>query len=531
MSGPVNPSCLSKRYSGYQQTITISIYSLLKRSLLLILCIVHYLAGAQTDSLEFIQYRFDNGGISSEGYLREGQPDGYWKSYYPDGTLKAEGNRADFLLDGAWKFYSPTGQIQTVIRYAAGKKSGIREQWTDSVIVAEERYADDRQEGISRYYYPDGSLEKIILFENGREEGSGYHYNRDGVVDVLLTYRSGVLTKEQNINRYDRLGLRTGVWMEFYRTMAVKVEGTYKDDLKHGFWKYYQPNGNLIRIEKWIMGVLQEDEDETAKLEVRREIDPNTGRISSIGTYQNDEKQGVHRFFDENGNITNGQLYRAGILLAEGIYDDQGRKQGIWKYYYEDGTLKAIGKYINDRRDGEWKYYFEDGSLEQVGSYIYDEPDGIWRWYFSDGEMRKEQTFLEGLADGSYIEYNDSNQVIIQGQYVDGLKTGDWVYSIHNIIETGRYVQGERQGLWTETWVDIDQIRREGNWRNGLEEGIHTWYFKNGQIQRRGPYSNGLKDGIWESFTASGLRIITVKYEDGVEVKYNRTSIDDNGRY
>jgi hypothetical protein len=42
---------------------------------------------------QFTQFRFENGAVSSEGYLRDGKPDGSWKTYYSNGKLKTEGNR------------------------------------------------------------------------------------------------------------------------------------------------------------------------------------------------------------------------------------------------------------------------------------------------------------------------------------------------------------------------------------------------------------------------------------------------------
>src|SRR5690606_34098386 len=97
--------------------------------------------------------------------------------------------------------------------------------------------------------------------------------------------------------------------------------------------------------EKWEMGILQEDADEVAKIEMRRKFDSKTGRLSSLGSYVNGIEEGVHRFYNAEGQIIGGKLYHNGILLAEGIYDELGRKQGTWKYYYEDGTLKATGDY------------------------------------------------------------------------------------------------------------------------------------------------------------------------------------------
>ena len=57
------------------------------------------------------QFLFPNGNVSSEGILREGKPDGYWKTYYENGLLKSEGNRLNFSLDSTWMFYFQDGQL------------------------------------------------------------------------------------------------------------------------------------------------------------------------------------------------------------------------------------------------------------------------------------------------------------------------------------------------------------------------------------------------------------------------------------
>lgn len=54
-------------------------------------------------------FYYPNGTVSSSGPMRQGQPDGYWKSYHENGLLKSEGNRKNFLLDSLWKFYNPEG--------------------------------------------------------------------------------------------------------------------------------------------------------------------------------------------------------------------------------------------------------------------------------------------------------------------------------------------------------------------------------------------------------------------------------------
>ena len=79
-------------------------------------------AVGQVDSLT--QFRYPNGILSSEGILRDGKPDGFWKTFHQNGELKSEGNRVDFKLVGTWKFYSENGKPTLKLDYLAGLKNG-----------------------------------------------------------------------------------------------------------------------------------------------------------------------------------------------------------------------------------------------------------------------------------------------------------------------------------------------------------------------------------------------------------------------
>ena len=70
-------------------------------------------------------YRYANDSISSEGTLRNGKPDGYWKTYYENGKLKSEGNRKDYLLDGQWLFFSEEGDTTLLVNYVNDIKHGL----------------------------------------------------------------------------------------------------------------------------------------------------------------------------------------------------------------------------------------------------------------------------------------------------------------------------------------------------------------------------------------------------------------------
>ncbi|NLD36650.1 MAG: hypothetical protein GX654_07265, partial [Desulfatiglans sp.] len=57
----------------------------MKKIILIMLASVSALLAAQQNTQlqdGYQQFRYPNGNISSEGYIKNGKPDGYWKSYY-----------------------------------------------------------------------------------------------------------------------------------------------------------------------------------------------------------------------------------------------------------------------------------------------------------------------------------------------------------------------------------------------------------------------------------------------------------------
>ena len=54
-------------------------------------------------------FKYPNGAVSSEGIMKDGKPEGFWKSYYVTGIKKSEGKRTNFLLDSIWIFYDQAG--------------------------------------------------------------------------------------------------------------------------------------------------------------------------------------------------------------------------------------------------------------------------------------------------------------------------------------------------------------------------------------------------------------------------------------
>ena len=354
----------------------------------------------------FVKFYYPGGQLSSEGTMRGGKPDGYWKTYYENGVIKAEGNRKNYLLDSVWKFYDDSARLLVSITYAFDKKNGLKTTYRKGEVTAE-TFVNDIKQGPTTYYYPDGKVRLIVNFVDGLENGIARELDEDGTVITYMEYKKGFLVSRERINRKDSKGLKQGRWKYFYDNNTVKLEGTYKDDKRNGYFKDYDENGSLLSVKKYVNDVEQVEVQEIASLKLKTDYYPS-GKVKTVASYNGDVPEGVRREYSEDGKITAGYIFTKGALTGEGIVDEEGNKEGDWREYYTDGTLRSVGAYSKGKTIGNWKYYFENGKLESEGKYTKSGLlDGIWRWYFDDGSIRRIQSYIAGMEDGEYEEHDD----------------------------------------------------------------------------------------------------------------------------
>ncbi|MDY0103357.1 MAG: hypothetical protein RBS07_10485 [Lentimicrobium sp.] len=465
----------------------------------------------------------ENGKISSEGLMRNGKPDGYWKTFWENGELKSEGNRKNYELDSLWNFYDETGKVTLQINYLKGKKEGIRRTIRENETV-EENFSNDVKQGLTIYYYPGGEVMRTIPFENGLENGFAREFSPDGTVITMIEYRRGFVIDRENINRTDRNGLKQGKWKFFYVNGKVKIEGVYRDDKRNGYFKEYDEKGMLTEVSKYVNDVKQEAAPELVKLDIRTDYYPD-GKVKTRASYKGDTPEGVRREYSPTGEVTAAYIYKKGIIIAEGIVDDEGVRDGPWKEFYTDGQLRAEGLYRNGNRIGKWRFYHPNGNLEQEGSYNNQgNTDGLWKWYYEDGLVLREENFLNGNSEGIFTEYDENGSVIIQGEYVEGLEEGFWKYQQGDHREEGSYRSGMRNGEWNY-YFDDGTLAFQGSFIDDNSNGRHIWYWPNGKKKDEGEYIMGMKTGDWLQYNEDGSIFMIISYQNGVEKKYNGVKI------
>jgi antitoxin component YwqK of YwqJK toxin-antitoxin module len=477
----------------------------------------------QSDSMQYVMFYYPDSVISSEGWMKDGQPNGYWKSYYSDGTIRTEGNRKDFLLDSIWKFYTKQGQIQSEITYRSGIRHGISRVYSKEGIE-EYNYIYDTIQGMAYLYSCSGHVLKRTPYENGKENGLAKLYDTLGKITGTIEYVNGYIVKREYVNRVNQNGMKQGCWKFFWENGNLMLEGYYQNDKKNGFFKYYDEGGNFLKIEKWENDILLEDAVETKRLE--RKVDYHTnGRIKTVAYFYKGIPDGIRREYSPQGDVVKSYMFRNGVLMGEGIVDDNGKKQGEWKEFYETGKLRAKGKYANSKPVGKWIYYFESGNIEITGTYSRKgEKDGEWIWYYPDRNILSIENYADGLAEGEFFSLSHEGDTLEHGFYLDGMEDGRWMYVNDNVLVEGVYVSGKRDGVW-KTCYPNGKVKRMESYYNDELDGRSSYYWENSVKKAEYTYVNGLLNGNAYQYDTEGNLLFTTTYRMGIEIRYEGVKV------
>jgi len=478
----------------------------------------------------FVQFYYPNDQVSSEGTMKNGKPDGYWKTYYVTGVVKSEGRRINFLLDSIWNFYNQAGELQQTISYKNGDKNGfsIRYRFDNPVnpgqptIISKELYVKGKKEGNSFYYYPSGELKQIVYYKNNQKSGMAREYSADSVIISVMEYNDNYLINRERINRTDQQGRKQGTYREYYENGKIKTEEHFLDDQLHGYYREFDGRGEVVVAMRYERGEIMEeiDEDMRELLDMKSTYDQD-GRLVFTGGYKEGISVGIHRFYDTVGVVENAFLYNElGQKIGEGIIDEQGRKIGSWKDFYPTGEKRALGNYKDNRKSGSWTYYFIKGGIEQKGKFERGRFHGFWLWYYPNGNTWREESYFNGRQDGMFIEFDRTGKILEKGDYISGERDGEWVYQVGDHEEKGAYVIGLREGEWNYFYND-GQLKYEGSYSQGNADKRHKYYYQSGVLKEEQYYVMGIREKTWKKYSEEGNLVMTISYKNDVEYRIN----------
>jgi antitoxin component YwqK of YwqJK toxin-antitoxin module len=115
--------------------------------------------------------------------------------------------------------------------------------------------------------------------------------------------------------------------------------------------------------------------------------------------------------------------------------DDLVKREGI---YYKKFTVVPFngevtgneqGSFKNGKRDGAWVRYYENGQLMYKGNYKNGMKDGAKVGYYENGSIWYKEDFKNGKLEGAQVSYWETGQVWYKGNNKYGKREGAWVWN------------------------------------------------------------------------------------------------------
>ncbi|RKF20788.1 toxin-antitoxin system YwqK family antitoxin [Altericroceibacterium spongiae] len=164
------------------------------------------------------------------------------------------------------------------------------------------------------------------------------------------------------------------------------------------------------------------------------------------------------------------ELRREDGSLQRRLFCRAGRKDGLDRSFFPDGTLAEEEHWKEGALFGPYRSWFADGTLEQAWRYGRAGLEGLYRTYHPNGMLAAEVHWRDGKRDGPYADYDRDGHPIEAGTYAMGHPDGpvtEW-YASGAIKSTLLWKDGRRVGtarLWGRDGSLLRETRRSADGR------------------------------------------------------------------
>ncbi len=383
-------------------------------------------------------------------------------------------------------------------------------------------------------------------------------------------YDNGAISSEGNMVD----GKPEGYWKNYHKNGKIKIEGNRKNFQLDSIWKFYDEKGRLQKTVNYKEGKKNGETrlyDTLQKLtsietlandvlEGKKCTYHKNGRTKTFVNYIKGKPEGVGYEYSNDSLITGITTYKGGIIQSyEKINqrDAANKKQGIWKDFYEDLSVKKEQKFNDDSLDGYVKEFDKKGNLLSTkkfnnGKQILKAPEianvEVYRDVYEDGTLKYEGVYSEGVAIGTHFKYIQKRRCDSSLILVDDTTLIEPVYKNKLICRNVaipdsciEYFDGtvvargavdsvrNRKGIWTE-FHNTGEFKGKGSYKEGNRVGDWEFYYPNGKIEQKGKYDKkGRAQGVWKWFYESGNLYREENYVNGKR-EGQLKDVDENGK-
>ena len=216
-------------------------------------------------------------------------------------------------------------------------------------------------------------------------------------------------------------------------------------------------------------------------------------------------------------------LFLATLLLAVTVTaqdfnrtDSKGRRQGAWRDFYSNGQLRYEGQFKNDKCKGTFRYYDEQGNLKATNEFDKSGTKCLNKTYAPNGRVIATGYYVNQKKEGEWRYFDkNSGQLLLSEDNKNG-KVHGWsrLYNPNNgkLAEETQYVEGQPEGQ-CHKYSDTGVLQMECRYHQGQLDGPCKTYYPNTALKEEGQYTAGKKSGEWKTYNEDGDLLLTEMFE------------------
>ena len=189
------------------------------------------------------------------------------------------------------------------------------------------------------------------------------------------------------------------------------------------------------------------------------------------------------------------------VVLATTFVSASAQDEYVVTYFDKTEIKESEGQLKNGQSDGRWKYYNRKGVITKEIDYHSGVVSGRMAYYYDNGNLQSEGYVYQNKAQGEYHEYNRDGSLKVSGRYLNSNKDSIWNYyningtlifvekcspsgclAVSAYTNAGKPLFENGTGTYITYFPDEQTIKEQGDYRDGLREGLWKTYFINGKI-------------------------------------------------
>lgn len=103
----------------------------------------------------------------------------------------------------------------------------------------------------------------------------------------------------------------------------------------------------------------------------------------------------IYHYYQDEDNFFRLEVWRSGRHHVTGWVKD-GKREGDWYSWYENGKIWSSGRYENGLRQGKSKVFYDNGSVRIKQEYYEGKPHGTWVFYDEEKDKVLEVDYNKG---------------------------------------------------------------------------------------------------------------------------------------